>query len=135
MDGVHELQEHSLITSLPARLLLCIIAMILIFGHNINNNMKTQICLASLHGITWQTVLFRQLPLKTVTKVVGKLFACRFPYPLNVAAVACFAWVTKIDINEARDNNLSNYESILKLFTRTLKEGIRPVNTVHAVVS
>ncbi len=97
--------------------------------------MKTQICLTSPQGVTWQMVLFRQLPLKTITKVVGRLFSCQFPYPLNVAMVTCFAFITKINIDEAEDDNLSNYDTILKLFTRKLKEGIRPVNDMHTMVS
>ncbi len=96
--------------------------------------MKKQICLASHQKVTWQTVLFRQLPLKTVTKVIGKIAACQFPYPLNEVAVRSFAWLMGVNIKEARNDNLSSYKSVLQLFTRTLKPGLRPVNADYEMV-
>ena len=97
--------------------------------------MKKQICLASPDKVTWQTVLFRQLPLKTVTKLIGRIMTTRFPYPLNLASVKCFAQLMKIDMNEAEDNDLKNYKSISQLFTRKLRTGIRSVNTKYEMVS
>ena len=110
------------------------LVIILLVSHNICNIMKKQICLGSPQDVTWQLVIFRQLPLKTITKTVGKLVRYQFPYPLNKIVLKLFVWCMNINMKEANDDELSNYKTILQVFTRRLRDGVRPVDTKHDIV-
>ncbi|APC97457.1 archaetidylserine decarboxylase [Francisella frigiditurris] len=80
-------------------------------------------------------ILLQQLlPQAILSRIVGKIADCRNKllknYLINLA-IKKF----KINLDEAKDNDIDNYKSFNEFFIRELKEGIRPLNNDSKIIS
>jgi phosphatidylserine decarboxylase len=70
--------------------------------------------------------LGRVVPLNLASYVTGSAARVKLPQPFNRALCATFAKSFGIDLNEA-EKPIEAYDSIQDLFTRRLKDGMRPI--------
>ena len=79
-------------------------------------------------------IFIRLLPKNLVSYWFGKLVSIELPNFLAQFFVSSFASYYKINLNEA-EKNIADYKSIQALFTRKLKNGVRPIqaNIIHPV--
>lgn len=70
--------------------------------------------------------LGRIVPLNLASNVAGTLSQLKLPAPLNKVFCSSFAKTFRIDMSEA-EHQLESYASLQELFTRRLKDGLRPI--------
>ena len=71
--------------------------------------------------------IISHLPQNYLSFLVGKLFRIQLPRKAQNIALKLFAFLCKIDLLEAK-KPLTQYSSIEELFTRELKDGLRPLH-------
>lgn len=69
----------------------------------------------------------RLLPRNLLSRLAGRLASVRLPAPLQRAESRIFGRLTGIDFTEARDP-LESFGSLQELFTRALRDGVRPID-------
>lgn len=70
--------------------------------------------------------LGRIVPLNLASNMAGSLSQIKLPAPLNKVFCSSFAKAFRIDLSEA-EHQLEAYTSLQALFTRRLKDGLRPI--------
>lgn len=77
--------------------------------------------------------LIRLLPRSALSAAVGRLAAVRIPTSLRRPLWRFFAWAVGADLGEIRDP-LESFVCLQDFFTRSLREGIRPLSTDPAAL-
>ncbi len=70
----------------------------------------------------------RIVPLNIASSVAGSVSQIKLPAPLNRLLCSSFARTFRIDMSEA-EHQLEAYASVQDLFTRKLKDGLRPIES------
>ncbi|XP_019850075.1 PREDICTED: phosphatidylserine decarboxylase proenzyme, mitochondrial-like isoform X2 [Amphimedon queenslandica] len=128
-------QQPDVLICLRKALILAIITSIFIIFLHLQRTLNEQICLASPQKVTWQLLLFRLLPLRTLSRVNGYTARLNFPYFLRILLWSLFVWLFDVKLHEAENESLSSYKNFRSLFKRRLKPGLRPINMSSGLVS
>lgn len=115
--------------------ILSLITFIFIILLHLRRTLNEQICLASPQPVTWQLLLFRLLPLRTLSRVNGCLAGLKFPYIMRIILLSLFVKFFGVKLHEAEDESVLTYETFQSLFKRTLKSRLRPINMHSSLVS
>lgn len=99
-------------------------------GYGYDVGIHWRILAAILYGIyTW-------FPLKTTSRIVGKLSHIHLPRFLRGPVLRSYAWLFSARLEEAEfHNDLARYSSISHFFRRRLIPSARPVDTKACLVS
>lgn len=119
---------------LEKALFLSIIAGLFLIILHIRRTFTEQICLASPQAVTWQLLLFRFLPLRSLSKFVGRASDLYLPLPLRYIVFSIFIWLFKVKMHEAKETKMRCYTSLRNLFKRQINPNIRPIDPVHEMV-
>eukprot|EP00731_Ephydatia_muelleri_P022478 Em0015g61a len=84
---------------------------------------------------TLQMYLHRKLPSRVLSKTVGKLAARPLSPLMKRMVLGSYVRMFGCKMEEAVEEDINQYTSLLSLFTRTLKEEARPINADHPLVS
>lgn len=76
--------------------------------------------------------LSQYLPRRLLSRIFGDLASIHWPFGLNAAVNAVFAFLYGINLSEA-EKSVADYPSLVDFFTRKLKDGSRPIDN-HQVV-
>jgi len=87
---------------------------------------------ANSNALNFAALLFHLLPKNLISFLVGALFRIKWPAPLDGIVVQGFARIFKIDMTEA-EHAIDHYKTIEDLFTRKLKDGLRPIASARVV--
>ncbi len=79
--------------------------------------------------------MFLQLPSRGLSRLWGVVMEKDIPPYLRVPLLGLYKTVFGCDLNEAEKTELRDYTSFKDLFVRKLKEGARPINEEHSLVS
>jgi len=82
-----------------------------------------------------QFALYRKLPWKYISRVYGKVTVCEMPMWLRSPCYRLYIWLFRCRLEEAAVTDLRHYRSLSEFFRRSLKPGIRPVETAGELVS
>lgn len=82
-----------------------------------------------------QVRLYCALPLNAVSRVWGRLCALELPVWLRSPLFKLYIRVFNCNLAEAREQDLTQYESVSKFFRRRLKPECRPISKQHQMVS
>ena len=82
-----------------------------------------------------QQFLFRSLPTRLLSRWWGGLMECQLLPWLRRPLLGTYVWVFGCNMAEAKVEDLREYSSFSALFTRELKEGVRPVSADCELVS
>jgi phosphatidylserine decarboxylase len=69
----------------------------------------------------------RRLPVHSLSRAVGRAASLRLPAPLRAPACRAFARAVGADLSEVRDP-LDSFASLQDFFTRSLRDGARPID-------
>ncbi|XP_045172540.2 phosphatidylserine decarboxylase proenzyme, mitochondrial-like isoform X1 [Mercenaria mercenaria] len=83
----------------------------------------------------WKVTLYRKMPLKSVSRVWGKMTCWELPMTLREPLLGLYCWMFGVQLHEAEDDNLKNYNSLNELFRRKLKPNVRIVDHAAPVTS
>ena len=89
----------------------------------------------SLHFAHTQLVFFRLLPSRLLSRVWGQITSKHLPTWLRKPLLGLYVWLFGCRMEEARIVDLKEYPSLLELFTRQLKPGVRTIDNECALVS
>ena len=82
-----------------------------------------------------QLALFRQLPSRMLSRTWGEITSKELPKWCRRPVLGLYVWAFGCDMEEALIEDIREYPSLSKLFTRQLKEGARVVDSECLVVS
>ena len=78
--------------------------------------------------------LYRKLPSRVLSKTVGKLAARPLSPFMKRMVLGSYVRMFGCKMEEAVEEDINQYTSLLSLFTRALKEEARPINADHPLV-
>ena len=81
-----------------------------------------------------QVRFYRNLPLKALSRVWGRMNNVILPMWLREPVLGFYAWAFDVNIEEAAVKDLKFYENLGDFFRRRLTPGVRPVDRMHCVV-
>ena len=84
---------------------------------------------------TLQLVLFQRLPARALSRIWGNVTAKELPRWCRRPVLGLYVWLFGCKMEEAQIEDIREYPSLLKLFTRQLKDGARTINTEYSLVS
>ena len=96
--------------------------------------MRKRLLQVAPHQPTWTLILLKLPPLKALSRINGVLFRVTLPRCLRRPLYGAVVRFLGINMAEARDSDLEHYENYLQLFTRRIRNDIRPVDTEHSLV-
>lgn len=79
--------------------------------------------------------LYRKIPLKSMSRVWGKMTCMDLPVTLRQPLLGLYVWMFGVQLHEAEDDNLQNYSNLNEFFRRKLKANIRVIDPVAPVTS
>lgn len=109
-------------------MLCCLLVVLFLGAVHIRTTLKEQICLASPHPMTWQLILLRHLPLKAISRFNGFVSQIEFPYWIRILLLRTMVTLYHMNMQEAIEEDIQTYSSLMELFTRRLKDGVRPIH-------
>lgn len=74
------------------------------------------------------------MPLKMMSRAWGKFNDLELPMMLRKPLLGLYVWMFDCNLSEAEDPDLNNYKNLGEFFRRTLKPGVRTVDTAHDLV-
>ncbi|KAL1856169.1 phosphatidylserine decarboxylase 1 [Paecilomyces lecythidis] len=84
----------------------------------------------------WQVQIMSTLPLKALSRLWGKFNELEIPYPLRVPGFKLYSWIFGVNLDEVAEPDLHAYPNLAAFFYRTLKPGVRPIDSdPRAIVS
>ena len=88
-----------------------------------------------MSALTFATAqLLRVLPRARVSRAVGRLAETSWPDPLGRAVVSLYSRAYEVALEEANAGENGDWKSFDAFFTRTLREGMRPVDSGARVI-
>jgi phosphatidylserine decarboxylase len=84
----------------------------------------------------WQVQVMSTLPLKALSRIWGRFNELDLPYPLRVPGFKLYSWVFGVNLDEVAEPDLHVYPNLASFFYRTLKPGVRHIDSdPNAIVS
>lgn len=87
------------------------------------------------HRLNKTVTLYRKMPLKVMSRAWGKLNKLDLPVVMRKPLLGLYVWMFDCNLSEAEDPDLRNYKNLGEFFRRTLKPGVRTVDTTHDLTS
>ena len=81
-----------------------------------------------------QLSMFRLLPARPLSRTWGSLASSELPLWLRRPVLGLYVWAFGCQMSEAVEEDVGSYQSLVQLFTRQLKHGVRPVSDLHDLV-
>ncbi|XP_052799887.1 phosphatidylserine decarboxylase proenzyme, mitochondrial-like isoform X2 [Mya arenaria] len=82
-----------------------------------------------------QVGLYRAMPLKAMSRVWGKMTCWDLPLSLRKPLLGLYCRTFHVNLDEALDGDLQNYQNLSELFRRELKPGVRVVDKESQMTS
>ncbi|XP_052799886.1 phosphatidylserine decarboxylase proenzyme, mitochondrial-like isoform X1 [Mya arenaria] len=79
--------------------------------------------------------LYRAMPLKAMSRVWGKMTCWDLPLSLRKPLLGLYCRTFHVNLDEALDGDLQNYQNLSELFRRELKPGVRVVDKESQMTS
>ncbi|GAD95734.1 phosphatidylserine decarboxylase proenzyme 1, mitochondrial precursor [Paecilomyces variotii No. 5] len=84
----------------------------------------------------WQVQIMSTLPLKALSRLWGQFNELEIPYSLRVPGFKLYSWIFGVNLDEVAEPDLHVYPNLAAFFYRTLKPGVRPIDSdPRAIVS
>ena len=84
----------------------------------------------------WQVQVMSTLPLKALSRVWGRFNELHIPYYLRVPGFKLYGWIFGVNFAEVGEDDLHTYPNLASFFYRSLKPGVRPLDSnPNAVLS
>lgn len=80
-------------------------------------------------------MVFQQLPARTLSRIWGNITAKELPKWCRRPVLGLYVWLFGCKMEEALVEDIREYPSLLKLFTRQLKDGARTICAESSLVS
>lgn len=77
----------------------------------------------------WQVRVMSTLPLKAMSRLWGKFNELTIPYYLRVPGFKLYSFIFGVNLDEVSEPDLHVYPNLSAFFYRTLKPGVRPLDT------
>ncbi|KAI0124277.1 phosphatidylserine decarboxylase [Xylariales sp. AK1849] len=77
----------------------------------------------------WQVRVMSTLPLKAISRVWGKFNELTIPYYLRVPGFKLYSFIFGVNLDEVSEPDLRVYPNLAAFFYRTLKPGVRPLDS------
>ena len=82
-----------------------------------------------------QISLYCFLPLRTMSRIWGKLNAIELPVHMRKAVLNTYIKSFGCNLDEALEQDLTHYKNLNEFFRRSLRPGVRPIDPTHGIVS
>lgn len=89
----------------------------------------------ALINYTLQLMVFQRLPARALSRIWGNITAKELPKWCRRPVLGLYVWLFGCKMEEALVEDIREYPSLLKLFTRQLKDGARNICTESSLVS
>ncbi|KAG8528828.1 uncharacterized protein KY384_006517 [Bacidia gigantensis] len=76
----------------------------------------------------WQVQIMSTLPLKGLSRLWGRFNELEIPYYLRVPGFRLYSFLFGVNLSEASETDLHNYNNLASFFYRSLKAGVRSVD-------
>ncbi|TGZ61791.1 hypothetical protein CRM22_007796 [Opisthorchis felineus] len=81
-------------------------------------------------------IIFRNLPLRTTSRLVGRIARIRLPYWMREPVFRAYGWLFKVQLSESEyRDDLTKYDTISAFFLRRLASSARVVDSSACLVS
>ncbi|KAG8232922.1 hypothetical protein J437_LFUL011031 [Ladona fulva] len=87
------------------------------------------------HVEDWEITCYRMLPLRVLSRAWGWALDCPLPVWARTPILSAYASTFGCNLSEASQSDLCSYRSLAEFFTRSLKDGCRPIDAVQSLVS
>ena len=87
-----------------------------------------------VHG-PWQVYVLSTLPLRSISRIWGKLNAIELPLFLRVPGYRLYSWIFGCRLDELKEQDLRKYRNLAEFFSRELREGARVIDHFADLVS
>ncbi|RKF59173.1 Phosphatidylserine decarboxylase proenzyme 1, mitochondrial [Erysiphe neolycopersici] len=77
----------------------------------------------------WQVQVMSTLPLKAISRIWGRFNEFEIPYYLRVPGFKLYSYIFGVNLSEASESDLHSYPNLASFFYRSLKPGLRPLDT------
>ncbi|POS88060.1 hypothetical protein EPUL_000481 [Erysiphe pulchra] len=77
----------------------------------------------------WQVQVMSTLPLKAISRIWGRFNEVEIPYYLRDPGFRLYAYIFGVNLSEASESDLHVYPNLASFFYRSLKPGLRPLDT------
>ncbi|KAI1327928.1 phosphatidylserine decarboxylase [Xylariaceae sp. FL0255] len=77
----------------------------------------------------WQVQIMSTLPLKAVSRLWGRFNELNIPYYLRVPGFKLYSWIFGVNLDEVSEPDIRVYPNLAAFFYRTLKPGVRPLDS------
>ncbi|KAI9576967.1 phosphatidylserine decarboxylase proenzyme, mitochondrial [Glossina fuscipes] len=90
----------------------------------------------TLHTATeFQSKIYSLLPLRLISRCWGWLASCYIPESVRPFIFGLYINTFKVNLEEALYTDLKHYKTFAEFFTRPLRDGVRPIDSVAPLVS
>lgn len=100
-----------------------------------NKDKKTRKVRNPLKKINKTVTLYRKMPLRSLSRLWGKVNQLDLPVFLRIPVFKVYIWVFGCKIEEAEEEDLKTYKNLGEFFRRTLKPQVRPIDELHSLTS
>ncbi|KAF2672655.1 phosphatidylserine decarboxylase [Microthyrium microscopicum] len=84
----------------------------------------------------WQVQIMSTLPLKALSRLWGRFNELTIPYYLRVPGFKLYSYIFGVNLSEVEEPDLHVFPNLAAFFYRTLKPGVRPIDSnPNSVVS
>ncbi|KAF2718765.1 phosphatidylserine decarboxylase [Polychaeton citri CBS 116435] len=80
----------------------------------------------------WSVQIMSTLPLKFLSRIWGRFNEVEIPYYLRVPGFKLYGWIFGVKFDEIEEQDLHNFRNLSEFFYRTIKPGVRPLDTRFA---
>ena len=82
-----------------------------------------------------QAGLMRKMPNRAMSRAFGKFCEVHFPAWIRTPCIRFTAWYYSCNVCEAKEEDLTKYETFGAFFKRELKPNLRPIDQASSLVS
>ena len=79
--------------------------------------------------------VYKMLPLRTVSRIWGWINSIELPIVMRSPILRSYVRAFGCNLDEAMVEDLRHYKNLSEFFRRSLKPGVRPINTSNGIVS
>ena len=80
-------------------------------------------------------MLFQRIPARALSRIWGNITAIELPKWCRRPVLGLYVWLFGCKMEEALIEDIREYPSLLKLFTRQLKDDARTISAEYSLVS
>jgi hypothetical protein len=77
----------------------------------------------------WQVYVLSTLPLRSISRVWGRLNAIELPVFMRAPGYKLYAWMFGCRLDEMKETDLTKYRNLAEFFARELRDGARIIDT------